>query len=421
MLKEVDEVNNTPGRKNIIIYVGGFELPDKNAAAQRCISNAKIFRDLGYEVILLGVDKSQKRPLNRFECFGFSCWSVPYPASGKSWLLYITSLNQVNFLLEHEYKDKVFAVICYNHPAISQYRIRAITKKYGALALADVTEWYSAAGNQGLRKLIKWLDTSLRMRWVNCLMDGLITTSGYLTDFYKKQKDLVELPTLYDKSQIVQREVPEKNEPNKCYKLMYAGSPFDVPQAVRSKSCVKERLDLVVKTLFQISLDGINFELKIFGVSKENYLKVYPEDIEKLEILKNKVLFMGWCPHQRILENIVISDFTIFLRDISRVTQAGFPSKFAESITYGTPVITNLISNIEPYVTEGKNCYLVDLDDSEKRVEELKLILSLPPEDVLMAKKICFDSVNFDYRSFIGKIKFFLTGLKGENGDETFN
>ena len=36
--------------KGSIIYIGGFELPDKNAAAHRVLNNAKIIRELGYEV-----------------------------------------------------------------------------------------------------------------------------------------------------------------------------------------------------------------------------------------------------------------------------------------------------------------------------------------------------------------------------------
>lgn len=46
--------------KGTILYVGGFELPDKNAAAHRVLSNAKIFRELGYNVFFaeLTVKKS---------------------------------------------------------------------------------------------------------------------------------------------------------------------------------------------------------------------------------------------------------------------------------------------------------------------------------------------------------------------------
>ena len=32
--------------RDTIIYIGGFELPDKDAAAQRLVANAKIFKEL---------------------------------------------------------------------------------------------------------------------------------------------------------------------------------------------------------------------------------------------------------------------------------------------------------------------------------------------------------------------------------------
>ena len=65
--------------KGTILYVGGFELPDKNAAAHRVLSNGKILRDLGYKVVFIDVDKriqyendilNTKRILK-----GFECWS----------------------------------------------------------------------------------------------------------------------------------------------------------------------------------------------------------------------------------------------------------------------------------------------------------------------------------------------------------
>jgi len=398
--------------KKVILYIGGFELPDKNAAAQRCVSNAKIFRDLGYEIVMLGVNKTSHQPTQELNHFGFTCWSTPYPNSTKSWLSYITSLNQVEHLLEEKYRNQVFAVICYNYPAIAQYRIKNLAKKHGALALADVTEWYSASGDASLRKGIKWLDITLRMRCVNFLMDGLITTSKHLTTFYQK-KTLVELPTLFDKSEQVFHKAEISN--GEGYTLMYAGSPFDVAQAAKDKSCVKERLDLVIESLYKLKLDGVNFRLNIFGVGEDDYLKVYPEDSKKLEGLCGVVVFKGRQPHRIILENIISSDFTIFLRDVNRVTLAGFPSKFSESISYGTPVITNLISNIEPYVVEDKNCFLVDIDDKDKRYEALKLILTMPREGVKVSKDFCLNTVAFDCFSFTERVGVFIKKLKKNN------
>ena len=36
-----------------VLYVGGFILPDKNAAAQRVVGIAKILRDIGYNVVFM--------------------------------------------------------------------------------------------------------------------------------------------------------------------------------------------------------------------------------------------------------------------------------------------------------------------------------------------------------------------------------
>jgi len=399
--------------KNIILYIGGFELPDKNAAAQRCVSNAKLFRDIGYRVILLGVNRQDNSSLSKSEYFGFTCWSIPYPDSNSAWLKRIVSLNYVDYLLEHEYKNHVFAVICYNYPAISQYRIMNLAKKYGIFTIADVTEWYALSGEGFIHKSIKWLDTLLRMRIVNLFMDGLITTSNYLTFFYNnKGKILLELPTLYDKCQLVYETHPKNDYKGSGYRLMYAGSPFDVSHASKDRKCVKERLDIIIHTMSELISDGISFELNIYGLTETDYLKVYPEDFQKIQLLNDRLSFKGRCSQKVVVENIINSDFTIFMRDLNRMTQAGFPTKFAESITYGTPVITNLLSNIEPYVIEGKNCFIIDIGNDKKRYEALKSILLQSRDNVKATKSACLESVSFDYRTFKKEAESFLEKVR---------
>ena len=38
-----------------ILYLGGFELPDKNAAAQRVMANAKLLGEMGFDVSFIGI------------------------------------------------------------------------------------------------------------------------------------------------------------------------------------------------------------------------------------------------------------------------------------------------------------------------------------------------------------------------------
>ena len=60
--------------KELVLYIGGFEVPDRNAAAQRVVGIAKSLRQLGYEVTFLNVLKTDiKKRGERREYFGFSC------------------------------------------------------------------------------------------------------------------------------------------------------------------------------------------------------------------------------------------------------------------------------------------------------------------------------------------------------------
>ena len=61
--------------KGVILYIGGFELPDRNAAAQRVIGIAKGLRELGYEVVFLNSIKNSERSDEEIKTyFGFKCY-----------------------------------------------------------------------------------------------------------------------------------------------------------------------------------------------------------------------------------------------------------------------------------------------------------------------------------------------------------
>jgi len=71
-----------------IVYIGGFELPDKNAAAHRVINNSKAFRELGYKVVFIDASKDNNTSIDilktKKEYFGFDTYSVPYPNRAKA-------------------------------------------------------------------------------------------------------------------------------------------------------------------------------------------------------------------------------------------------------------------------------------------------------------------------------------------------
>lgn len=391
--------------------MGGFELPDKNAAAQRVLANAKILRDLGYHVVLIGIDKTLSENTHikqtKSTVRDFETWSVPYPGSHKAWFRYITTAKPLEYVVSKFYNKDLHSIICYNYPALAQYNIRKLCHRYNALYIPDATEWYESNGGGLLFNTVKWLDTSLRMRYIHLKADGIITTSRFLTEFYSKHhRAIVELPTLYDVDTLDL--LPSQEEQTETVKLMYAGSAFNLNRIDKKRTTIKDRLDKIIVMLHNVHQQKTNFTFDVFGLTKENYLSVFPEHSNILQKLAHLVTFHGRQPHSVIIENIQKSDFTIFLRNIERVIEAGFPSKFSESISYGTPVISNMISNIEKYAVEGKNSFIISLDDEAEQVNKMVKILNLSREERVAMKRYCLQNKIFDYRRYIKEVDGFL-------------
>lgn len=399
---------------NTIIYIGGFELPDNNAAAQRVVNNGKIFKSLGYNVVYIGIDKQLPQKTDVLTTkrihFGFDCWSVPYPKGNLDWLKTLFSIDPVMQIIDKVYKDTFCALICYNYQFPAQFRLRRICNSHKAMYIPDATEWYAASGPNPLVKIIKWLDTTLRMRYMHPRADGLIVTSPYLAEYYKKKNcKTVELPSLFDTSETENNQKVKREKAHKRRRLVYAGNPFNAKSV--DKQNIKDRLDYVIEMAVFAHEQGLDFMLEIFGVNKNEYLKYFPEHKKILDLAGKKICFKGPVPRLKVIGAIQKADFTIFMREANRVTEAGFPTKFSESISYGTPVITNRLSNINDYLIEGKTGFSVDLADKELRHNTFLRILQLKNGDIEYTKKYCLESRLFDYNNHVDSVEAFLKSI----------
>ena len=148
-----------------ILYIGGFELPDKNAAAQRVLANAKLFRAIGYNTVFVGINKEIEYKieldLTKKVYDDFVMYSVPYPKNMWQWINYLTNPEPYIFMAQKIKDLKV--IICYNFPSINLEKIRRYCKRNNIKCIADVTEWYSGLGRSVPVKVLKGMDTFYRM------------------------------------------------------------------------------------------------------------------------------------------------------------------------------------------------------------------------------------------------------------------
>lgn len=390
--------------KGTMLYLGGFELPNRNAAAHRVVANAKLLRDLGYEVILIGARPADGLGLVRYseDYFGFSCWSVPQPEGVSGWMKRMTGVPELLDFIARQ--TQLSGVICYNYPAIAQMRVYWACKRLGVRRVADTTEWYDGTSKSPLFRLVKKLDTELRIRWVNKFSDGLITTGWMVTNYYDGSSvPVVEVPTLFDRNDFAPR-VPVSTGRRS---FVYFGYPFDQNTVNKSRTNMKDRLDLCVQAFFELSTAGYEFDFDIYGMGLDEYVNVLPEHGAWIDSMSGMIRFHGRVSHATVKERIADADFSIFFRDSNKVTLSGFPTKLSESISYGTPVITSRTRNLQAY--EKFTGIILAERGEERNVIERAMNLGEP--EVIELKRACGTSAIFDYRSFKAPVENFLAEM----------
>ncbi|RNC64755.1 glycosyltransferase [Proteiniphilum sp. X52] len=380
-----------------ILYVGGFELPDKNAAAQRVIGNGNVFKKLGYDTFFLGLSKKEQ-PKYICDYEGFKYTNLPYPANKKGWYKYLTSIRHLTPFLE----KKPTLIIAYNYPSVALSRLRRWSRKHNTPLISDCTEWYGAKGNV-LFRAIKGFDTYYRMRVVHPKLDGIITISSFLYGFYKKRmRAIVNIPPLVDSSMLKwQNNDFVKLSDDDKIQVVYAGSPG---------AGNKDRIDLILDSLSNLKNEGIsNFFFTIIGITLDQFEESFAKSIPA-NIIQN-IEFKGRLTHLEALSEIKKAHFDLFLRHDNLTNRAGFPTKFVESISCGTPVLTNDMSDIRKFMQHGKNGFLLDISNEKILTESLKKIFQLPQKDILEMKEYCRKSNLFDYKNYISMFEELLSKI----------
>lgn len=385
-INQMDKVN--------ILYFGNLLLPDRDAASQRTLGNAKALRELGYNVTFVGCKSDVPCDiLSSSETFaGFDMYYFEEPKSYSGWLNYLIDYR---FILPVIDKIKPSKIILYNHPAISTAKIINYAHKNRIKVYADCTEWYDPKGFS-IHTLIKSLDTAYRMKSVNTMHDGIITISSFLQNYYKKKGvDTICVPPLIDLTDDKWALTDVVNNDKNVIKLAYVGNPG---------IGTKDKLGLIINCLNNISTrkGAPVIEFDVIGVTEQQYKDVFHEQVDSIPSF---VKFMGKVPHRVALDRIKECDYTIFLRDHNLVCTAGFPTKFSESIACGTSVLTNSTSDLKLYLKDGFNGYTINEKSFDTLCDSVYNAVCVGKNKIKEMKDYCRAEMTFDYHSFVEEFK----------------
>lgn len=336
-------MNETQKTGKTIVYVGGFELPDKNAAAHRVLAMAKLFRACGHRVVLLGVTREQDSvPVlqTRVLCQGFECYAVSYPRGLRQWPAYLADIEPIRQVIQAI--GGADAVVCYNYPAAAFIRLRRDCRRNQCRILADCTEWYNLLEVPLMFKLIKGTDTWLRMRVIQKQLDGLIVISQYLQRYYKMCPNVVCVPPLVDTTDDKWNCEPKPRGSEVTF--VYVGNPGH-------KDKLAQILEAVSDTAQQYPC-----RLWVIGATWQDFVRLNPEWNGRIP--PSCAVFLGRLPHEESLAYLKSADCSFIIRDDTRTNNAGFPTKFVEAVTLGTDVIASDISDLRLYTDQVPGLYL---------------------------------------------------------------
>lgn len=357
-----------------VIYYGGFALPDKSASANRVVSNGKMFSALGYRTVFLGVSDDSGFKIKKI---GENMFVLPRAKSSKEWFKRMTDVSNAENIIKENPDTK--AVILYNSPFLTLLRFKSVLRKKNIRLIYDCTEWTGDTDGSYLKKAFKKIDEFFIRNFAGRVSDKMIVISSMMEKKYKNHVPCVKIPPLVDISDSIWHQEKE-NDDNK-FVFCFAGVPDGK----------KESLDAVVKA-FNSLKDG-NALLRIVGVTREQFVKLYPEI--KID---NNVIFEGFVSHAQAVKFILSCGCYIFIRESDRRNNAGFPTKFAESFTAGVPVITTDVSDVKEYIEKSGNGAVLSSTDEKAIAEAMR-------KQIKKGKKDYNLNSEFDYNSYKDKIK----------------
>jgi glycosyltransferase involved in cell wall biosynthesis len=389
-----------------VAVVGPFLFPWGQPGSRRVCGIARSLADAGYRVIVGsgGTEPATLSDLNEGEHPG----SISHVGLGelppsetsaldKSLQIFVYLGKKTVAWLEAQ-TSKPSHVISYGGNAQYMYQLSAWCRRNKVPLIVDVVEWYDGTHMSGGRFGPFHISAEVAFHYFYPKSDGIIAISSYLVNHFRQHKSsVICIPPTLDVNEV---QISPNAQPSEVLpiSLVYAGSPGK-----------KDLLANVIHGMNQIDPQGQHFRLKVVGPSEAQV-----KSLLKLDALPAFVHVLGRVPQTEISSILQQADFSVLLREPLRFAQAGFPTKFVESMSNGTPVIANITSDLGNYLHDGIEGFIARDHSPEAFAEVLKRVMQSNPSERknmrVAARKQAEKS--FDFRNYVNPIKHFLDGIK---------
>lgn len=352
----------------ILFYVDSI-FPYGSAWSSRARSFSKVFIELGFEVHVISSYCFENNK-NVNEIYSFEEYTYQFSSKKirkfDKYILPFKSLNIIKNYIEKNKVDILFSTRC---PFIFN-KLHSFTRSKNIPIFLEQCELFDKSTFMLGEFDPYFMILNYQMQNAYRKSDGIVAISTFLFDFFKKQNaKVIRIPTILDVENI---EYILDLEKHKKKRIIFAGS-------IDGK---KEILLPIFHAFDSLGDYSEYITLDIYGPNEKKVIKNIDGNKKLFNRLKNNIRILGRVPESVVYEELRKSDFMIFIRPNRVSSNAGFPTKLAESFSVGTPVITNSTGDINLYVENGKNGFIVNEFNSDELVNILKMIVHLNSEDL---------------------------------------
>lgn len=362
-----------------------------SAMASRLLAFAKLFYCLGYDVHLIAGKSDELESGKIYQGTDFSYEIVSSRRSDRM-MSYLGNENLIKAVDKYVSNNKVDFIFSTSLNALYRKLLKLCKKKKIKLIL-EQCEWYDPSSfgmgerdirykrfNQNIKKHYKEADYIIS---ISRLLDGYYKSLGVKSLRIPSIIDVISKPKNYDVD-------------NGKIKLVFTGNTSN------SK-------ELIVPVLEALNDYKDRIELHIFGSSMD-VLKKHVNNDSLIDEL-NSCLFVHGVIKQEEVEKVLLNcNYQIFIRPKRRSSDAGFPTKLCESMSVGTPCITNDTGDISLVLRDGKNGFMADGNDVEAIKKVFERIVSFDPDSYRQMRMMARTNAEsfFDYRNYLKDVEEFL-------------
>ena len=394
----------TSGCSDSIIYVGPFSFPNGGAAARRILGVAKSMQAAGFKIKVasgqMGIGAQCSEWFEGIEIFSLSERTAEHLPRLLKHMAYLTmGSNTVAWLDSLEYRPRT--VVLYS--GYSPYLLHLLpwARRHGVQLVFDAVEWYDPATPMGWLSPYQ-INIEFAMRFLIPQVSHVISISDYLHNYYigRGCQSFVVPPTL---DVLATPARTEARNAGGALELVYAGSPGR-----------KDLLDNILEAVLRLRQAGRNVHLSVAGIQAADIGRYSSVRSRSAHEVSAGVNFVGVLSHEASLNLVRQADFSLLLRDNARYSRAGFPTKFVESLSVGTPVIANLTSDLHRYLKSGQTGVTCAGPTPADLESALTQAMALSREQIATMRTTCRTVAEsaFDYRAFISPLSQFLQSEK---------